>query len=165
MKKLLSIFVIAAYLFVLCGCQETLKGTDALIEKVREEMPIANEENMEISYAGLVAIEDTALIWFVSGNDYQAHTYLPMECNIVGKDEYTYVRTYKPVNRGNDIVILEWQGGYSFLINNIDCKTIRIIDDNGTHDISIEKETYPFVFHHDMIPHEYYFFDVNGTQL
>ena len=167
MKKLLSIFMIAAYLFALCGCRETLKGTDALIEKAREEMPIADAENTEIVYAGLCAKDDSALIWFVSGNEYQAHTYLPMECDIVGKNEYQFVRTYNPMDRGMDIAVLQWNGGYSFIVNNINCKTIRIIDNSGTHDIAIEKDAYPLVFYNDLLPNEfeYYFLDENGNEL
>lgn len=167
MKKLLSIFMIAAYLFALCGCQETLKGTDALIEKAREEMPIADAENIEIAYAGLCAKDDSALIWFVSGNEYQAHTYLPMECDIVGKNEYQFVRTYNPLKRGMDIAVLQWNGGYSFIVNNPNCKTIRIIDNSGTHDIAIEKDAYPLVFYNDLLPNEfeYYFLDENGNEL
>lgn len=161
MRKLLNYIIIICLSFTLLGCKKTLKGTDALIDKAREESSIV--DNIEITYGGLVAIEDTALIWFVSGNDNQEHTYLPMECNIVGKNEYTYVRTYKPMIRGNDIAISEWQNGYSFIINNLNCKKIRIIDNSDIIDISIDKDVYPFVYHHELIPTEYEFLDENGN--
>lgn len=157
--------MIVAYLFALCGCQETLKGTDALIEKAREEMPIADAENIEITYAGLCAKDDSVLVWFVSGNENQGHTYLPMECYIVGRNEYQFVRTYNPMDRGLDIAVLQWKGGYSFIINNTNCKTVRIIDNSGTHDVAIEKDAYPFVFYNDLPPNEYYFLDANGNEI
>jgi len=165
MKKIINYILVIVLFITLCGCQKTLKGTDALIEKVREEMPIADAENTEIAYAGLCAKDDSALIWFVSGNEYLAHTYLPMECDIVGKNEYQFVRTYNPMDRGTDIAVLQWNGGYSFIVNNLNCKTIRIIDNSGTHDIAIEKDSYPFVFFNDLLPNEYYFLDANGNEL
>ena len=65
-----------------------MHGTDDLIEKAREIIPVADAENIEIAYAGLIGDDEDALIWFVSGNEYQAHNYLPMECKIVGKDTF-----------------------------------------------------------------------------
>ena len=160
MKK---IFIFLMICFIVCGCGKTMKGTNALIEKAQEEMLVSD---VLINYAGLCAKEDDALIWFVSGNENQAHTYLPMECKIVGKDEYTFVRSYKPLDRGMDIVVLEWKGGYAFLVNNPNCKTIRIVDNLSTKDISIDKDCYPFVYYyHDLIPLEYQFLDENGNEL
>ena len=37
--------LVFVFFITLCGCQRTLKGTDALIEKAREEMPITDAEN------------------------------------------------------------------------------------------------------------------------
>ncbi len=31
--------------------------------------------------------------------------YLPMECTIVGKDEYTFEHVYKPVERAMDVAL------------------------------------------------------------
>lgn len=170
MKKtiIISVLVVIALCLALCvtftllECQPTLEGTDALIEKAREEIPVADSENIDINYAGLCAKEDSALIWFISGNEYQSHYYLPMECKIVGKDAYTFERVYKPIERGIDIAVLQWQGGYAFLVNNPDCKTIRITDNTGTHDISIEKDAYPYIHFNNLIPSEYFFLDADG---
>ena len=73
MKRIIVSILVLSMAIALCGCQKTLKGTDALIEKAREEIPIADAENTDIAYAGLCGKEDLALIWFVSGNEYQAH--------------------------------------------------------------------------------------------
>lgn len=165
MKRFIVPILVLSMAIALCGCQKTLKGTDALIEKAREEIPVADAENIDIAYAGLCGKEDLALIWFVSGNEYQAHYYLPMECKVVGKDEYTFERVCKPLERGMDIVVLEWQGGYSFLVNNPNCKTIRITDNSGTQDITIEKDVYPFVYYNDLLPSEYLFLDAEGNEI
>lgn len=166
MKKLTALTVlIICLLLSVCGCQQTIKGTNALIEKAREEIPLADAENLEITYAGLCAKDDLALIWFISGNEYQAHYYLPMECVIVGDNEYTFERTYKPMDRGRDIAVLQWNGGYAFLINNPDCSTVRITDNTGTRDIAIEKEAYPYIFYSSLIPSEYLFLDAEGNEI
>ena len=67
MKRIIASILVLSMAIALCGCQKTLKGTDALIEKAREEIPIADAENTDIAYAGLCGKEDLALIWFVSG--------------------------------------------------------------------------------------------------
>ena len=165
MKRFIVPILVLSMAIALCGCQKTLKGPDALIEKAREEIPVADAENIDMAYAGLCGKEDLALIWFVSGNEYQAHYYLPMECKVVGKDEYTFERVCIPLERGVDIVVLEWQGGYSFLVNNPNCKTIRITDNSGTQDIAIEKDVYPFVYYNDLLPSEYLFLDAEGNEI
>ena len=165
MKKALSLLLVICLLFALTGCRRVMHGTDDLIEKAREIIPVADAENIEITYAGLIGDDDDALIWFVSGNEYQAHYYLPMECKIVGKDAYTFVHEHKPIDRGTDIVALQWNGGYAFLVNNPKCTTIRIINITGTHDISIKEGTYPFVYYNELLPSEYYFLDAEGKEI
>ena len=165
MKRIIASILVLSMAFSLCGCQKTLKGTDDLIEKAREIIPVADAENIEITYAGLICDDEDALIWFVSGNEYQAHYYLPMECKIVGKDAYTFEYRHKPIDRGTDIVALQWNGGYAFLVNNPKCTTIRITDIVGTHDISIREGAYPFVYYNELLPSEYYFLDAEGNEV
>jgi len=165
MKRIVVFIVVLCMTITLCGCQKTLRGTDALIEKAREEIPVSDAENIDISFAGLCGRDDLALLWFVSGNEYQAHYYLPMECTVVGKDEYTFERICKPLERGLDIAVLQWQGGYSFLVNNPDCKTIRITDNAGTQDIAIKNDAYPFVYYNNAIPSKYLFLDAEGKEI
>ena len=165
MKRIIVSILALSMVVALCGCQKTLKGTDALIEKAREEIPIADAENTDIAYAGLCGKDDLALIWFVSGNEYQTHYYLPMECKVVGKDEYAFERICNPMERGLDIAVLQWQGGYSFLVNNPNCKTIRITDNSSTQDIVIEKDVYPFVYYNNLLPSEYLFLDAEGNEI
>ena len=136
-----------------------------MIEKAREEIPVSDADTIEMQYAGLCGNDDTVLIWFISGNEYQKHYYLPMECNVVGKDEYTFVRTFKPMERGEDIVVLQWKSGYCFLINNTDCSTVEITDNSGTREIDIEKDTYPYIVFNELVPTEYLFLDADGNEL
>lgn len=165
MKKAIIALLFIVLLASLTGCQKTLRGTDALIERAREELSSADADTIELQYAGLCSRDDDALIWFISGNEYQAHTYLPMECAIVGENEYTYTHTYSPMERGMDIAVVEWKGGYCFLVNNEKCCTIRITDNTGTRDENIEKDAYPYIFYNNLIPSEYLFLDAEGNEV
>ena len=162
MKRLIAFVLLICLSLSLLGCQKVMKGTDDLIAKAREDIPVADAENIDITYAGLVGADEYALIWFISGNAYQAHYYLPMGCKIVGRNAYTFEHAYKPYDRGNDVVAVQWRGGYAFLINNANCTTLRFTDSNGTHYIKIEKEAYPFIYYSEEIPSEYYFLDAEG---
>ena len=171
MKKTWILFVLAAVLVISAafffgnGSGKTYKGTDALIAKAREELPISDADTIELQYAGLCGKDDEALIWFVSGSEYQAHYYLPIGFNVVGKDEYTFIRSFKPMEPAMDIAVLQWKDGYSFIINNPKCAAIKITDNSGTREHTIEKPAYPYVFYTDLIPSEYVFLDKNGNKI
>ena len=65
-------------------------------------MPVSDFETTDIQYAGMSVADNKALAWFISGNEYQAHYYLPMEVEVKGDDKYSFVRTYKPMNGETD---------------------------------------------------------------
>jgi hypothetical protein len=165
MKKIVMLLLALLCILALVGCSSVISGTEGLIEKAREELPVSDADTIDLNYAGLCEKDDSALIWFVSGNEYQAHYYLPMECDVVGKDEYTFVRTYTPIERGVDIVVLEWKSGYSFLINNPNCVAVKITDNAGTREIPIAKGAYPYVFYNKLLPSEYVFLGKDGNEL
>lgn len=167
MKKILFTLITIVLLFSLVGCKNTLTAPDGLIAKAREEIPIAEADTIDIKIVDSIEKEDgNSLIWFMSGNEYQTHYYLPMECILKDNDKYEYVRVGKPVERGMDIVVYEWQGGYAFLINNEECKGIQITDGTGTHTIEISEDSfYPFTFYQKIVPLEYIFFDAAGNEL
>ena len=165
MKKRCGILIILLLVFLLAGCQKTLHGTNEVLETVRAEIPLTGAQTVELRYAGFCAKDGKALIWFVSGNEYQAHGYFPAECEIVGRNEYKFVRLCKPMERGMDIAVLQWLDGYAFLINDPNCVAVRIVDSAGERIERIEKDCYPYVFYHDLIPTEYEFLDAQGTVL
>ena len=165
MKKLTIMFIALVFVLALAGCSATISGTEELIVKAREELPVSDADTIELRYAGLCGKDDEALIWFVSGNEYQAHYYLPIGFNVVGENEYTFIQSYKAVDRAMDIAVLEWNGGYSFIINNPNCVAVKIADNSGTHEITIEKDAYPYVFYNNLLPSEYVFLDKDGNEI
>lgn len=167
MKRISLIFMSFAILISLVGCSSTLTAPDELIEKARAEIPVSDAESIDIQIVSSIEKEDgNSLIWFMSGNESQAHYYLPMECVLKDSDEYEFVRVGKPFERGTDIVVYEWQNGYAFLVNNKNCKSVQITDGTGTHTVEItEENTYPFTFYQEVIPSEYSFLDASGNEL
>lgn len=165
MKRILCIIMVCILCFALAGCKKIYKDTDELIEKAREEIPISDADTINMQYGGMCTMDNEALVWFISGNEYQAHYYLPMEVEIKGEAEYTYVRTYKPMSSFLDTAVLNWKGGYAFLVNNPDCVSVKITDETGTHEEMIGKDAYPYVFYWPSVPSEYSFIDAEGNEL
>ncbi|MEG2929670.1 MAG: hypothetical protein RR846_09010 [Oscillospiraceae bacterium] len=61
---------------------------------------------------GTTDVDGSSLIWLVTGNEYQKHSYFPMEFEITGEhsDKYRFVKTYKAYERGQDIAAYPWNG-------------------------------------------------------
>ena len=134
------------------------------IEKAREELNTADAENTEIKFIGKIIEGDGALLWFMSGNEYQAHNYLPIGCTITDDGGYIFEHTYKTLERGTDIVaVVQWCNGYAFCVNNPNCKTIKIDDYTGEKEIEITK--YPFIYFNNSIPNKYLFLNENGNEI
>lgn len=164
MKKILSLLCIGLCLFTLSGCNKTIKGNNGLIDKAREEIAISDADTIDLVIAGYSSVGNNNLFWFISGSANQAHTYTPIEFCITGTDEYTFTKTYKPIERTQDIAVLLWNEGYSFCINNASCGYIQIENSSGEiKDIVVE--SIPFVYYSGEIPIEYSFLDINKNPL
>ena len=109
MKREMAVFLIITMVLSLSACGKTLKGTDGLIEKAREEIPISDSDTIDLQYAGMCGNDNRAIAWFISGNEYQKHYYLPMEVEVKeDAAEYTFIRTYKPIDdRIGDIAYIQ----------------------------------------------------------
>ncbi len=166
-KKAVALFLAFILAFALAGCGQIYGNTDYLIEKVREELPLADADTVEIKYAGTCGKGNTALIWYITGNENQAHTCFPIECKIIGQASYMFIRSFNSVidDRCSDVGILQWKDGYSFCVNNPECKTVRITDSNGTRDEAIPFDCYPYIIYTEEIPTEYIFLDAEGNEL
>jgi len=68
-----TIVFIAVLCFSLMGCTKIYHGTDELMEKARQEIPISDADTIEMRYAGMCGDDDRAIAWYISGNEYQAH--------------------------------------------------------------------------------------------
>jgi len=161
-KRILGIMVVFLLCFGLSGCAEKYYGIDELIEKARKEIPIADAENTDIQYAGMCGEGNKALAWFISGNEYQAHYYFPMEIKVKeDRAEYTFIKSYKPImDRAEDTAVLLWNDGYVFLVNNPEISSIEIkLTDVNTVTVQIEKDAIPYIYYIPAIPQEYEFIE------
>ena len=171
MRKKLAIIFLITMVLSLSACGKTLKGTDELIEKAREEIPISDSDTIDIQYAGMCGNDNRAIAWFISGNEYQKHYYLPMEVEVKeDAAEYTFIRTYKPIDdRIGDIAYIQWGDGYAFIVNNTNCKTVRFTTGNEVYEEVIPDDTYPYVFFylsdHTNSTLQFEFLDVKGNEL
>ena len=156
MKKIASIIFMLIAALSFTGCQKAMYDEADYIEKARKEFNISDAGTIEMKFIGEVTEGDKALLWFMSGNEYQTHNYLPMSCAITKDGGRVFEHAYKTLDRGTDIVVLvDWCGGYAFCVNNPKCKTIRIDDYYGVKEIEVTK--YPFVYYNTLLPHEYFF--------
>ncbi len=89
-EKNVSILLVLIVVLSFAGCQKTMYDEADFIEQARKEYNIANAETAVITYVGESVNGDKALLWFVSGNDYQGHTYLPMNCAITEDGEHVF---------------------------------------------------------------------------
>lgn len=166
MKKwnLLCIGLLAAMALTLFGCGAG-QTPEELTDTARAEINVPEDEIVEMTYAGACEKDGKALLWYISGNAHQAHRYLPVECTIADDGSYIFNRSFKPMDRGQDIAVHQWGSGYSFLINNKACAGIRITDAAGTEVIPVDPEAIPMVYYHDLLPTEYTFLDADGSEI
>ncbi len=166
MKKIISIALIALICFSLAGCAKTYHGTDELMEKARQEIPISDADTIEMQYAGMCGEDNKAIVWYISGDEYQAHYYLPMEVEIKGNGaNYTFIHTYKPMtDRCSDVAVVNWHQGYAFLINNPKVAKVQITLQNGEVTEEVVQEI-PYTFYVPSIPSEYVCLDAEENEI
>lgn len=151
------------FIVIFAGHNQKIVGYDGLIEKAREEISVYGADSIDLMIAGESVIDDRHLFWFVSGNEYQAHRYFPIEFVELDSDEYKFVKKYSSIERGTDIFVLMWDYGYSLIVNNPKCQSISISGSMGEENIPVEKT--PFVYYYKGMPSEYSFLDKDGNTL
>ena len=158
MKKLIVYIVVLVSVLSLAGCAK-VKGNEGLIAKARKEINLAETDTIDMAIAGKSTIDRyTHLYWFIAGNG--CH---PMEFTETGENEYKFVKKYHPIPRGQDIYALMWHHGYSFIVNNPDCKSIKISGHNMETEVAVDE--IPFVYYYPGLPGEYVFYDADGNQI
>lgn len=166
MKKFLLLIIplflaaICAVLFALSR-PAVISNDDELISLARKEITnLADVENIEMSVAGKSTANNRSLFWIITGNEYQMHKYYPVETENLENGEYKFIKIYNGGHeRAKDIYFEFFHSGYSFIINNPECKCIIIGDDK------IPVTEIPFVYYCPFAPAEYYFLDEQGNHI
>ncbi len=166
MKKRILVFIalaiISFMLLFLDNNRKTANDSDDMIKIARNVIPISDADTIDIQIIGSVDNEKRSLVYFMTGNEYQSHSYFPLEFQIIPGDKYKFERMYKPMNRGMDISVLSWKEGYAFVVNNSKCKKLQITSADGKIQM-IEVGNLPFLYYFKEIPAEYDFLDSDGN--
>ena len=167
MKKKILI-CISALLIVICIVavfaiqSNKIVGYDGLIAKARKEIKnLAGVESVEMVVAGKSTGDNNRhLFWIITGNEYQSHSYYPLEVIENEKGEYEFVHLHNVAHQRGQDIYFEYLGwGYSFIINNPKCKSIML------GDTIVPVTEIPFVYYCRFVPNEYYFLDADGNIL
>ena len=99
----------AAWLMILVlsltGCAKVYHGTDALLEKAREEMEAAGLDTDGLSFECMNGAGNNAVAWFSAESAEGERIYFPMEIKIKGKGaNYVFIRSLEPAT---DILPIE----------------------------------------------------------
>jgi len=163
-KKIFIVIMILASIFLLNGCKKIAIDSDDMIKIAREEMSIANAKTIDIQIIGSIDKDKNSLVCFMTGNEYQSHSYFPIEFKINSREKYEFIKVYKMLKRGMDIYVEQWKDGYVFIVNNPACKSIQITSVDREAQL-VEVGRIPFLFYFEAIPAEYNFLDTNGNAL
>ena len=93
-KRLLIIAMCCLMAFSLISCGKKLKSPEDVIAKARKEITVAEADTIEVQLAAKHIKKDKALMWFITGNEYQMHRYFPMVFDVVGEEEYVFVQQH-----------------------------------------------------------------------
>ncbi len=160
-----ALLVVLCFIIVFTIQSSKIVGYDGLMAKARREIKnIAGIDTIEMVIAGKSTVNGIDhLFWFITGNEYQMHRYIPMEFTELENGKYKFVHKYPGLQRGQDIFVEEWKGGYSFIVNNPKCKSISIWGYKGEEQVTVDK--IPFVYYYPLLPGEYAFYDEDGEEL
>ena len=86
MKRLFCFLLLFTFCFSLFSCAKVYSGNEGLIQKAREEIPLADADHVDIIIAGSTDTNNSSLVWFITGNEYQKHSYYPIEFKHTNKD-------------------------------------------------------------------------------
>lgn len=145
----------------------TMKGLEGISDKKAAEIDEAvdSADTIDIGIAGMSEADDNVLFWFITGNEYQKHSYFPIAFQRIGEEQYEFVHTHKAYESAYEIYAVQWNRGYSFIVNNENCNSIVLTNAAGETEI-VEVDKLPFVYYYDELPEGgYSFLDANGEEL
>ena len=158
--KIKIVLMLFAAVISITACQKYYDTPNELYSIICKEMDI---EAADINYAGFNVKDGSALLWYIAGDDIYNLKYVPVDCYITADDKLIFKHILKPIDRGENIAILQWQGGYSFFINNEKCKKLKVRCGADLKEFDISE--YPFIYYSETMPNDYELLDENGESL
>lgn len=163
MRKLLYLLLVLCLTASLVGCSERKANTEEeMLGIITEELDL----DVSVQKIDTIDLEEVVLVCYMTGNEYQAHTYGYAEFE-KQKGNYKFLRTYSMMERGMDLRSAIHNDSYLFVINNENCKNLRIRFKNGEEEL-ITVDKIPFVYYLEKALNfnfEYNFLDKNGEEI
>ena len=157
-----SLFLVICLIGVFVVDSSKIIGEAGLIATARKEIKnLAEVDTIEMQIVGKSTGDGNRhLFWIMTGNEYQAHSYYPIEVTEIENEVYKFVHLYNGGHqRGRDIFFEFFGSGYSFMVNNPECKGIVI------GETVIPVTDIPFVYYYPQNPNEYHFIDADGNRI
>ncbi|MDX9803179.1 MAG: hypothetical protein RBS96_04040 [Dehalococcoidales bacterium] len=163
MRKLLYLGFVVCLVLSLIGCGgRTVDNEEEMLEIITTEL----DSDVSVQKIGTIDLDDVVLVCYMTGNNYQEHTYGYAEFE-KQNDNYKFLRTNSMWERGMNLGSALYNGSYLFVINNENCTNLRISLTNGNEEL-IAVDEIPFVFYlENAVNHnfEYHFLDINGKEI
>lgn len=124
---------------------------DRDLTPIRERIPLANADTIDLFCGGSCVVGDEAVVWYVAGE--KGDYYVPLECSVINYTEYQLISYLEAVNTNiDDIVYTPWKEGYAVMINNDNCIGYEAADQNGEmFTVELDKGSVPHVMYvHDI---------------
>lgn len=170
-KRILAAAMVLAALLSLVGCVQVTepdqgRGKAYLLAVARRE---SGQEDATIEMVGQASEREKMLLWFMftaadGERTYSAIEFEVLDTSAIDGNLYRFVHTYKPRERGEDIRVCEWDGGYSILINHPDCRYLELTYGDAKPQL-VDIYQVPTAFSADPIPDEYRFLDEDQKEL
>jgi len=147
----------------LVGCGERAVETEEdILAIITRELDL----NITVQKIGIIDLDDVVLVSYMTGNEYQEHTYGYAEFE-KQNNKYKFIHIYPMMERGMDLQSAIYNGSYLFVVNNDNCKSLRISRVNGKAN-SIIVDKIPFIYYLENALNsnfEYQFLDKDGTEI
>ncbi|WP_352420385.1 hypothetical protein [Proteiniborus sp.] len=122
------------------SCNEETVSTDKeIFDVITKEL----DTDIYVEIIDTIHLEDKLLVFYMTGNEYQAHEYGYAEFD-EKNDGYKFLRTYDMYERGMDLRSAPYKNAYLFVVNNKQCKNIQILQNKSKS--MVEVEDIPFVY-------------------
>ncbi|MGI1658814.1 MAG: hypothetical protein ACRKFN_07560 [Desulfitobacterium sp.] len=160
MKKFLPLVFIFCLTTSLVGCSGKTYNTGEMLGVIAKELDL----DVSVQLIDTIELDDVVLACYMTGNEYQAHTYGYAEFE-KRQNGYKYLRTYSTMERGMDLRSAIYHGSYLFISNNMKSQNLRIQFENGKEKL-IVIDKIPFVYYLENASNfEYHFLDKDGKEL
>lgn len=163
MRKLRHLLLLLCLSISLVGCGERPVKTDVdMLDVITRELNL----NVTVQKTGTIDLDEVVLVSYMTGNEYQEHTYGYAEFE-KQKNNYKFIRIYPMMERGQDLRSAIYNDSYLFVVNNDNCKSLRISRVNGkTNSITVDQ--IPFIYYLENAldsNFEYQFLNKDGKEI